>query len=185
MGKAISQRRFYTLQCPVFLVGFMGAGKTTTARRLARECGIASLDMDTYIERNQGQPIREIFSREGEEGFRNLETQVLKDFASGNPLLISCGGGVVKRAENRRILQDSFVVYLKVSVEEAASRISDISTRPLFQDERHAEEVIRERLPLYEEVVTCSIDTAQKSPHAVVHELKHCLIEKGVLCPRP
>ncbi len=62
------------LTCPVFFVGFMGAGKTSVARRLARVCGVASVDMDTYIERREGKKVKEIFAEAGEEGFRAVET---------------------------------------------------------------------------------------------------------------
>ena len=109
---------------PVFFVGFMGAGKTSVARRLARTCGVASVDMDTYLERREGKRVKEIFAQAGEDGFRAIETDVLRELAGKEPLLVSCGGGVVKRDENRAILRDAgFVVYLKVTADEAKSRI--------------------------------------------------------------
>ena len=80
---------------PVFFVGFMGAGKTSVSRRLARLCGIASIDMDSYIERREGRRIRDIFAEDGEGRFRDLETQVLREMTQGDPALVSCGGGVV------------------------------------------------------------------------------------------
>ena len=61
---------------PVFFVGFMGAGKTSVARRLARTCGVASVDMDTYLERREGKRVKEIFAQAGEDGFRAIETDV-------------------------------------------------------------------------------------------------------------
>ena len=103
---------------PVFFVGFMGAGKTSVARRLARTCGVASVDMDTYLERREGKRVKEIFAQAGEDGFRAIETDVLRELAGKEPLLVSCGGGVVKRDENRAILRDAgFVVYLKVTAD--------------------------------------------------------------------
>ena len=77
---------------PVFFVGFMGAGKTSVARKLARTCGIASVDMDTYLERREGKRVRELFAEAGEEAFRAIETDVLRELAGKDPLLVSCCG---------------------------------------------------------------------------------------------
>lgn len=91
---------------PVFFVGFMGAGKTSVARRLARTCGAASVDMDTYIERREGKKVKEIFAEGGEEGFRAIETDVLRELgAKPDPLLISCGGGVVVTPANHDVFR--------------------------------------------------------------------------------
>ena len=106
---------------PVFFVGFMGAGKTSVARRLARTCGVASVDMDTYIERREGKKVKEIFAEGGEEGFRAIETDVLRELgAKPDPLLISCGGGVVVTPANHDVFREAgFVVYLEVTADEA------------------------------------------------------------------
>ena len=106
--------------------------------------------------------VKQIFAEAGEEGFRQIETDVLRELAcSSEPQLVSCGGGVVLAEENRRILADSgYVVHLRVTADEAASRISDISTRPLFGDLDQARQVIEARMPLYEEVADLTIDTA-------------------------
>ncbi len=173
----------YELTRPVFFVGFMGAGKTSVARRLARVCHVASVDMDTYLERREGKKVKEIFAESGEEGFRVLETDVLAELAAKEPLLVSCGGGVVTREENRAILaRAGFVVHLKVSADEAAGRISDTSTRPLFQDLEAARARCGERAPLYEGVADATVDTAGKSVFAIAREVQDVLVEEGVLC---
>ena len=175
------------LSRPVFFVGFMGAGKTSVARRLARMCGVASVDMDTYLERREGKRVKEIFAESGEEGFRAVETDVLGELAGkDDPLLVSCGGGVVTRAENRAILAEAgTVVYLRVTADEAASRISDKSTRPLFQDIEAARRRCEERLPFYEEVADITVDTAGKSVPAIAREVRRLLEKEGVLCRQP
>jgi len=167
---------------PVFFVGFMGAGKTSVARKLARTAGVAAIDMDTYIERSAGKKVKEIFAEMGEEGFRDIETHTLLELADGEPRLVSCGGGVVLRQRNREILKSQgFVVYLQVTAAEAASRISDLSTRPLFGDLEQAQRVIEGRLPLYEEVADITIDTAGKGSGAIAREARSILMKEGIL----
>ncbi|WP_241156529.1 MULTISPECIES: shikimate kinase [unclassified Adlercreutzia] len=176
----------YELARPVFFIGFMGAGKTSVARRLARTCGVASVDMDTYLERREGRRVKEIFAEAGEEGFRAVETDVLDELASkDDALLVSCGGGVVTRADNRAILAEKgVVVYLQVTADEAASRISDTSSRPLFQDIEAARRRCEERLPLYESVADITVNTAGKSVPALAREVARLLEKEGVLCRR-
>ena len=166
----------------VFFVGFMGAGKTSVARKLARRIGVASIDMDTFIERRCERKVSEIFAESGEAGFRAIETDVLRELAQGEPCLVSCGGGVVLAPENREILkQDGFVVYLEVTAAEAASRISDVSTRPLFGDLEQAERVIQGRLPLYEEVADVRVDTAGKGTSRIAYEVQGLLKREGII----
>ena len=176
----------YGLTKTVFFVGFMGAGKTSVARKLARNARIASVDMDTYIERRCDMKVKEIFADSGEEGFRAIETDVLRELATGEPLLVSCGGGVVLRPENRAILREhGYVVYLQVTAAEAASRISDLSTRPLFGDLEQAESVIRSRLPMYEEVADLTINTAGRGTGSIAREVFTLLKQQGVLNQHP
>lgn len=172
----------YQLAKPVFFVGFMGAGKTSVTRKLARIAGVAAIDMDTFIERRCDMKIKKIFAELGETGFRAIETDVLRELACGDPCLVSCGGGVVLAEENRRILREQgFVVYLQVTAAEAASRISDVSSRPLFGNLGQAQRVIEGRLPLYEEVADIVIDTAGKGSGAIARQAFSMLKEKGVL----
>ena len=178
-----ANKDIYELERPVFLVGFMGAGKTSVARKLARMAGVASVDMDTYIERCEHKRVKDIFAEVGEEGFRAIETQTLYELGmKKDPMVVSCGGGVVLRPENRRALSElGLVVYLSVTAVEAASRISDVSLRPLFGDLQNAQRVINERLPLYEEVADVTIDTVGRGSSSIAHEVFDILKEKGVL----
>ena len=172
----------YELAQPVFLIGFMGAGKTSVARRLARQCHLASIDMDSYIERREGRTIPDIFAAEGEAGFRAIETEVLREVAAKDPLFISCGGGVVLSPENREIMrQAGFVIHLRVEAGEAASRISDLSTRPLFNDLGSARDLAQKRLPLYEQTANVSVNTARRRVAVIADEIQELLEQKGIL----
>lgn len=179
-------RRPYELKRPVFFVGFMGAGKTTVARRLARFVRLACVDLDAFIERQEGRTCAEIFAEQGEAGFRKIETEALRKFAYGEPMIISCGGGIVKQRENREILKDAgFVVYLQVSADEAALRIGDASSRPMFKNIEVARRTNEERKPLYVEVADAWITTSKKSVWQIANEVEDLLIRAEVLCPSP
>ncbi len=172
----------FQLKCPVFFVGFMGAGKTSVARKLARLCGLASMDMDTYIERREGRSVREIFANQGQDYFRDLETQLLYEIVQGDPLLVSCGGGVVLRPENRSLLREGgFTVFLKVEADEAKSRISNPSTRPLLGDTEAARKSNAERLPLYEEVADVVVDTSGRGVNSLASIVRSLLKKEGIL----
>ncbi len=172
------------LTCPVFFVGFMGAGKTSVARYLAKKCDIPTVDMDKYIEQRENKRISDIFAEVGEEGFRRIESDVLYELAwNEDPQLISCGGGIVVEEKNRNVLTDSgFVIYLKISVDEAAKRISDMSSRPLFQDMEAARKLCEERIPLYESVAELVVDTAGRSVSAIASSIRTKLERRGILC---
>ncbi|MDO4182636.1 MAG: shikimate kinase [Coriobacteriia bacterium] len=174
-----------TLKKPVFFVGFMGAGKTSVSRKLARSLGLTVLDMDSYIERQQDKKVAQIFAEAGEEGFRAIETETLRELAGREPMLIGCGGGVVLAEENRRILKESgVVVFLNVTAQEARKRISDLSTRPLFNDVEEAQKRNEDRLPLYLEVADITVSTAGKGVNVIAREVRKALEQEGVLCVR-
>lgn len=183
---AASGQPAYQLTRPVFFVGFMGAGKTSVSRKMARTLGLVSIDMDTFIERREGRKVSVIFAEQGEEGFRAIETDVLKELAEREPALIGCGGGVVTVEENRRILKEAgTVVFLYVSADEARSRITDLSTRPLFNEIEEARARNAARLPFYQEVATITVNTAGKGVAAIAREVRQALIKEGTLCALP
>lgn len=176
----------YKLTKPVFFIGFMGAGKTSVARRVARMCSVSSVDMDTYIERSTEKKINQIFAEEGEGCFRDIESKTLFELASQEPLLISCGGGIVQQEVNRSILaQKGFVIYLEVSVAEAAERINEVSTRPLFSSLENAYQINQARLPFYEELADAKIDTAGKEIGTIAQEVEAILRKEGILWQIP
>jgi shikimate kinase len=180
-----ASRPTYELTRNVFFVGFMVAGKTSTSRRLARQCGLATIDLDAYIERRERRAINQIFADQGEQGFRDMETEVLEEFAHKGPMLVSCGGGIVLREENRKILKENgFVVYLQVTAEQAVERVGDVSTRPLFKNLETARKTIEGRLPMYEDAASVAIDTNGKSINMVAQEIQDILEKEGILCLR-
>lgn len=169
---------------PVFVVGFMGAGKTTNSRKLARQCGLSAVDLDAFIERREGKAIKEIFADEGEDAFRTIETQTLHEFAAEteNPLLVSCGGGIILREENREILKNQgFVIFLRTTADQAAAHIHDLSSRPLFQNLEAARKRSEEREPLYEEVADVTIETSGKTVAMITREMTRALKKHGIL----
>lgn len=185
MASGRPERIVSELACPVFFVGFMGAGKTSVARKLARICGVASVDMDMYLERHEGKRVKELFSEVGESGFRDVETKILHILSEKDPLLVSCGGGVVLRPENRNLLKArGFVVYLQVTADEASLRISDTSTRPLFQNLDEARAMIQDRLALYEESANVVVDTAGKNVPTISYEVRALLEKEDILWRR-
>ena len=177
--------QIYELTMPVFFVGFMGAGKTTVARRLARMVRLSCVDIDAFLERREGKTCAQIFAESGEEGFRAIETDVLSHFAfEAEPMIVSCGGGIVKTPRNREILKSTgFVMYLQVSADEAAERIGDASSRPMFQNLEVARRTNEERKPMYLEVADAWVSTSHKGVWQIANEVEEILLKSGVLRP--
>ena len=146
----------------VALIGFMGCGKTRNGRRLARKTGWAFKDMDTAIEETAGRSIPDIFENDGEDAFRKLETQVLKNMSRSIETVVSCGGGVVTRPENRRLLRQHFLcVWLVASMDTIIARTSG-SDRPLLacDDPRaKAEALYQARRMMYAESADLVVST--------------------------
>lgn len=118
----------------LYLIGMMGAGKTTIGRKLANRLGYRFLDTDALIEAAAGKPITEIFASQGEAAFRKLETQVLSQVAAHTSLVIATGGGIVTRQMNWSYLHHGVVIWLDVPVPVLVSRLSDDTERPLLKD---------------------------------------------------
>lgn len=149
----------------IVLIGFMGSGKSTVGRELNHRLGYPLVDMDQLIERKAGRPIPEIFRELGEPAFRDLESDLLVELADPVNIrrIISTGGGVVGRPENRELLKTlGYVVWLQAPVEVILDRTSKNRDRPLLQmknPRQRIESLMKERSPLYEEVAHLKIDT--------------------------
>jgi len=130
----------------VVLVGFMGSGKSSVGRELARRFGVPFVDVDERIEAVAGSPIRDLFAREGEPAFREREKAALLDVLSVRGCVIATGGGAFADEENRVLLRSyAPVVYLEAAVETLVERLAGDLGRPLLRGEDR-EEVVRELL---------------------------------------
>ncbi len=135
----------------IALIGFMGSGKSTVGRLLARALGYRFLDLDALIERRAGRPIRRIFAEEGEESFRRLETEVLLSQAGRRRVVIAAGGGAPMRPENQSFLRSACTTfYLEVSFAEFLRRTGTDPRRPLLQRSREELRALyHRRAPVY------------------------------------
>ena len=126
----------------IFLIGYMGAGKTTVGRKLAKEMNLSFIDLDLYIEGRYHRSIRQLFAERGEEAFRDIEKRLLHEVAEFEDVLVSTGGGTPCFFDNMEFMNMAGItIYLKVSVDELASRLESCKqTRPVLQN-RSGEEL--------------------------------------------
>ena len=147
----------------LFLIGPMGAGKTTVGRRVAAQLGLDFYDLDHEIEEHSGAEVTLIFELEGEGGFRKRETELLEEFSAMPGVVLSTGGGAILAAENRRYLRErGYVVYLETTVEQQLKRLIHDRKRPLLAAPDRRERLIKlaaEREPLYREIADLIVPT--------------------------
>ena len=159
----------------LFLVGFMGAGKTTVARLLAERLGRPCIDLDDVIESSAGRSVHQIFEDQGEAAFRELETAALRSLESAEPSVVACGGGIVVRDVNRSELKRmGRVIYLKVSAGETLARVGSDGTRPLLSGHGGvlaATLLLEARESLYAAVADITIDTVGRTAEQVADEV--------------
>lgn len=159
----------------IFLVGLMGAGKSTIGRRLAQELGRQFRDSDNEIENKTGVSIDVIFDIEGEQGFRRRETGMLKELVGERGIVLATGGGAALAPENRELLRDNgLVIYLKASAERLAGRVRLDRHRPLLRSGDKLErmrELMIERDPIYQQLADVVVETNNSSVPCVVREI--------------
>jgi shikimate kinase len=159
----------------IFLVGPMGAGKSTIGRHLADELHLEFFDSDQEIERRTGADIAWIFDLEGEDGFRDREAGVIDDLTDKQGIVLATGGGsIVTKAVRNRLSARGIVVYLQTTIDKQVARTQRDKRRPLLQND-DPEAVLREladtRNPLYEEVADYIVDTDDQSARAVANQI--------------
>ncbi len=126
----------------IFLIGFMGTGKSTVARHMKRQCGMEIVEMDETIEERERMNISEIFQKYGEPYFRDLETELLKEIQERDNVVVSCGGGVVLREENIKIMKENgCIVLLTASPETILRRVKYDEKRPLLKGKKNVQAI--------------------------------------------
>nr|WP_193787128.1 shikimate kinase AroK [Legionella adelaidensis] len=159
----------------IFLIGPMGAGKSTIGRTLAKELKLEFYDSDEVIEERTGADISWIFDVEGEEGFRRREQRVIEELTQKNNIVLATGGGVIMTPENRNALAArGTVIYLKTSLQQQFERTKRDTKRPLLRTndlEKRLECLREEREPFYEELADISFETDKLTVKAVANNI--------------
>lgn len=164
----------------IVLVGFMGSGKSTIARVLQQRLGYPLVEMDQELEERAGKSIARIFEEDGEEVFRGWESELLRELDNpGQPSrIISTGGGVVVREENRELLRRlGYIVWLKVTVDMVMERTARTRHRPLLNTENPEEkvrELMEKRAPFYEAVANLTLETSGLSSDEIATGILEC-----------
>lgn len=158
----------------IVLIGFMGSGKTTVARRVAAKLNLRLIDMDEVaLQSSNRKTINEIFSLDGERKFRRIEFRVAKDLSGEDNVVISTGGGVVMNPRLMNILnKNSITVYLKTSFDTMKQRVDQKKIKPpLFKDALSARKLFEARAPLYERYADMIIETGEKQVDEIAEEM--------------
>ena len=163
------------LLCNIFLIGFMGTGKSTVAKALKEQTGAEIIEMDQLIAQRENQSIPQIFEEKGEAYFRNLETELLTELQSGEKNIVSCGGGVPMREKNVLEMKKSGrVVLLTALPETVLERVKENQDRPLLQNRKSVEgirELMEQRREKYEAAADVMVATDGKSAETIAREI--------------
>ncbi|ODP98531.1 MULTISPECIES: shikimate kinase AroK [Salinivibrio] len=159
----------------IFLVGPMGAGKSTIGRHLAQQLHMEFYDSDSVIEDRTGADIAWVFDVEGEEGFRQREENVINDLTEKQGIVLATGGGSIMSKESRnRLSARGVVVYLETTIEKQLARTQRDKKRPLLQTDQPREvleSLAQERNPLYEEIADYVVRTDDQSAKVVANQI--------------
>lgn len=159
----------------IFLIGFMGTGKSTIAGELKKKLGMERMEMDDMIVQKQGMPITDIFAKYGEAYFRDLESNTLIELQNQRRTIVSCGGGVVIRSENTEHMKKSgHVVLLTAKPETIYERVKDSESRPILNNNMNVEYIsglLEKRRAFYEAAADISIATDGKSADQICEEI--------------
>ncbi|NKB78179.1 MAG: shikimate kinase [Gammaproteobacteria bacterium] len=169
------------MQGNIYLIGLMGAGKTTVGRKLSNVMRLDFLDTDQLLESKTGVAISHIFEVEGEPGFRDRESSVLSEVAESTGSVISTGGGIILREENRMLMQESgVVVYLRASLGLLWGRLKGCRKRPLLQSGNPKEKIrilLEERDSIYTKSADIVVDVNSESAVKMAKKIQHILMK--------
>jgi shikimate kinase len=160
---------------PIFLVGFMGAGKTTVGRTLADHLGYDFFDLDELIQAKAGKSVQAIFAELGEAEFRRLEHEAIRACSNRSRAVIALGGGAYVCDENRRLLRSiGRTVWLDCPIDVCLERVSGDQSRPLLGGEGEMRELLEERRPAYAQA-DYVVETGELSAEGLVIEITKLL----------
>lgn len=166
----------------LFLIGFMGAGKSTVARAMSALCGLEVLEMDEEIERRAGMSISGLFSTLGEEAFRRMETELITTLAPEKRFVVSCGGGTPMREVNARAMRrKGAIVWLTATPDTVLARVADSNSRPLLEghkDRDYIQAMMNQRRPKYEAAADIAVATDGKDAAEICGDILAALAER-------
>lgn len=166
----------------IYLIGFMGTGKSAVGSVLAEQLNTTCVEMDRQIETQQNMTITEIFERYGETYFRDLETAFLRAQGAGRPVVVSCGGGCVLREENAALMRKrGRIVLLTARPETVYERVKRSANRPVLKGHMNVSdigELMEKRRGRYEEVADFSVATDERSVREICAEIQMRMAEK-------
>lgn len=159
----------------IFLIGFMGAGKSTIAKELQSMLNMSLVEMDARIVEEQGMSINDIFAKYGEDHFRDIESQLVIDIGDEGNTIVSCGGGVVVRPQNTENMKKSGkIIFLSATPETIYERVKDSTDRPILNGNMNVEyiaELMEKRRALYEAAADIKISVDGKTVAEVCEEI--------------
>ena len=181
--KLLQENKHCPLQGNIAIIGFMGTGKTTVSSALSKITGLKEIDVDAYIVEKAKMSISEIFEKYGEEYFRNLETESLREIANNKNQIISCGGGAVLKDENVDILKNSgTIVLLTATPETIFDRVKDHTHRPILNNDMslsHVKSLMEKREPRYQSVADIKVNVDSNDRILTCYDMLCKLEEKG------
>ena len=159
----------------IYLIGFMGCGKTSVSIAMNQLYGKNIVEVDDRIIAKEGRSINQIFAESGENYFRDLETEMLKELADEDNIIVSCGGGMVLREENRRLMKENgVIIWLDATPETILDRVKDDDSRPNLKGKKNVKDIkalTNQRADAYAEAADIKVDTDGKTIREVAKEI--------------